>query len=251
MNNPTQPHASLIRVCSVVGLIVIWQSVVSLVEPELLPSPLEVINSLWQHSESGELPHHLGITLGRIAISFSIAMVLGSVLGILMGRFRYLDLWLDSLTTLALNIPALVTIILCFIWFGLNEVAALTAVIVNKTPNIAVTLREGARAVDTQLLAVGKAYRLPLTRQLIHVYLPQLYPYFLAAARSGLALVWKIVLVVELLGCSSGVGFQLSLFFQFFDITSVLAYTLAFACIIFAVEAGILRPWERRVLRWR
>ena len=76
-------------------------------------------------------------------------------------------------------------------------------------------------------------------------------PCFLAAARGGLALVWKIVLVVELLGCSDGVGFQLSLFFQYFDITSVLAYTLAFACIIFALEAGVLRPWERRVLKWR
>lgn len=251
MSNLARHHSTLIRVSSVIALLLVWHLVVLLVKPDLLPSPLDVLNSLWTHTASGDLPHHLSITLKRIAISFVAAMLLGSALGILMGTFRLLDLWLDSLITLALNIPALVTIILCFIWFGLNEVAAITAVIVNKTPNVTVTLREGARAVNTQLLAVGKAYRLPAARQLTQVYLPQLYPYFLAAARSGLALVWKIVLVVELLGCSNGVGFQLSLFFQFFDITSVLAYTLAFACIIFLIEAAILRPWERRVLKWR
>ena len=69
--------------------------------------------------------------------------------------------------------------------------------------------------------------------------------------RSGLALIWKIVLVVELLGRSNGVGFQLNIFFQFFDIGSILAYTLAFAAVILLVEAVGMRPLERRITRWR
>ncbi len=73
----------------------------------------------------------------------------------------------------------------------------------------------------------------------------------MAAARNGLALIWKIVLVVELLGRSNGVGFELGTFFQFFDITGILAYTLAFASIIITVEAVAMRPLERRITRWR
>ena len=65
-------------------------------------------------------------------------------------------------------------------------------------------------------------------RALRHVILPQLTPYLFAAARSGLALIWKIVLVVELLGRSNGVGFQIQIYFQLFDVTLILAYTLAF-----------------------
>ena len=59
------------------------------------------------------------------------------------------------------------------------------------------------------------------------------------------------MLVVELLGRSNGVGFQLGNYFHFFDIESILAYTLAFAAVIMLVEAVGMRPLERRFTRWR
>jgi NitT/TauT family transport system permease protein len=83
------------------------------------------------------------------------------------------------------------------------------------------------------------------------VILPQLYPYLLGAARSGLALIWKIVLVVELLGRSSGVGFQLGIYFQLFDVAAILAYAIAFILVVQLIEWGILQPLERRATQWR
>ena len=100
-------------------------------------------------------------------------------------------------------------------------------------------------------MQVARAYRLGRRTTFLRVYLPQLVPYLMAAARSGLSLIWKIVLVVELLGRSEGVGFQLNVFFQFFDITGILAYTLAFAAVVLVVEAWVLRPLERRLTGWR
>jgi NitT/TauT family transport system permease protein len=81
--------------------------------------------------------------------------------------------------------------------------------------------------------------------------LPQLTPYLFGSARNGLSIIWKIVLVVELLGRSNGVGFQIGNYFHFFDITGILAYTLAFSLVIFGVEALLLRPLERHLNRWR
>ena len=83
------------------------------------------------------------------------------------------------------------------------------------------------------------------------VILPQLYPYLLSSARSGLSLIWKIVLVVELLGRSNGVGFKLYGFFQFFDISGILAYTLAFVILIIFVEFLLVRPFERKISIWK
>ncbi len=240
-----------LRTLSLGGTVVLWQAAVLLFQPDLLPGPLAVLQSLWTHYQTGELLHHLGVTLGRVAISFVLAMLIGTCIGVLMGHYQKVDALLDSLVTIALNIPALVVIILCFIWFGLNEFAAITAVVLNKTPTIIVTLREGSKAVDYSLLDVARAFRVPRWRTFIQVYLPQLYPYLFAATRAGLALVWKIVLVVELLGCSDGVGFQLGIFFQYFEITNVLAYTLAFVVVILLIEAVLIRPWEKAVMRWR
>ena len=54
-----------------------------------------------------------------------------------------------------------------------------------------------------------------------------------------------------MLGRSDGVGFQIGNYFHFFDITGILAYTMAFACVVFAVEALLLRPLETHLNRWR
>ena len=73
----------------------------------------------------------------------------------------------------------------------------------------------------------------------------------MSSARSGLSLIWKIVLVVELLGRSEGVGFKLFGFFQFFDITGILAYTFFFVAIILLIEFLFVRPVENRLTEWR
>ena len=240
-----------LRGLSFVGFVAIWQVISLFVDQALLPGPMSVLANLWGHVASGELWHHLIITLARVAVSFSLAMLIGTAIGVVMGRYPRTDALFDGVLILSLNVPALVTIILCFIWFGLNEVAAVVAVAVNKIPMVVVTVREGARAVDRRLLEVADVYQLPPTQKLLKVYLPQLYPYLMAAARAGLALIWKIVLVVELLGRSNGVGFQLNTYFQFFDIASILSYTIAFAAVILLIEALVLRPLERRTSRWR
>jgi NitT/TauT family transport system permease protein len=98
---------------------------------------------------------------------------------------------------------------------------------------------------------MAQSFRLSRGRNLRHVVLPQLYPFMAASARSGLALIWKIVLVAELLGRSDGIGFQLNLFFQLFDVAGILAYAFAFIIVVQILEVGVLQPIERRVNRWR
>jgi NitT/TauT family transport system permease protein len=73
----------------------------------------------------------------------------------------------------------------------------------------------------------------------------------MAATRSGLALIWKIILVVEMLGRSDGMGYQLHLFFQLFDVASILAYTIAFIAVIQSIELLVLKPLDNKALRWR
>lgn len=242
---------SWLRAVSILGLLVIWQLGAAFADTSLLPSPVQVAASMYSYATNGELFFHVGITLARVAVSFIVAMAVGVAVGMLMGRSHRWDMMLDGLLVMGLNMPALVIIILCYVWFGLSEFAAILAVAINKFPIVVVTIREGARAIDKELLQVAEVFHLDRRRTFFKVYLPQLYPYLLASARSGLALVWKIVLVVELLGRSNGVGFKLSVFFQFFDITSILAFSFAFIAVIMAIELIFMGPMDRRLTEWR
>lgn len=242
---------TVMRAASLAVFVLLWHVGAWLAQTSTLPGPVEVAARVVEETIALELPAHLAVTLYRVAVAFSVAMLIGTAIGIAMGRWRRLDQFLDAWLVLGLNIPALVTIILCYVWFGLNDTAAIVAVAINKIPTVVVTVREGARAIDRRLMDVARVYRLSPWLTLTRVYLPQLVPYLMAAARSGLSLIWKIVLVVELLGRSNGVGFQLNMFFQFFDIAGILAYTLVFAGIVLLIEACVMRPLEHRLAGWR
>ncbi|WP_029353953.1 ABC transporter permease subunit [Bosea sp. 117] len=232
-------------------LVLAWQAAAMLVASSLLPGPAAVTAALARAAEGGALVTNIAITLGRVAASFLIAMAVGSMVGIALGRSPALDRIFGPWVIVLLNLPALVVIILCYIWFGLTEAAAVTAVAINKIPNVAVTMREGALALSRDLDEMARVFRFGPWKAMRHVVLPQLAPFFAASARSGLALTWKIVLVVELLGRSNGVGFELQTAFQLFDVATVLAYALAFTAVVQLIEIGVLQPWERHANRWR
>ncbi|MDF2180762.1 ABC transporter permease [Neptuniibacter sp. CAU 1671] len=231
--------------------ILIWYLAAAWLQNPMLPGPDHVADKLLIEWQQDRLLPNLMITLQRVVISFVSAMFLGIILGVVMGRFSLCNRILDPLLVMLLNIPALVVIILLYIWFGLVEAAAVAAVIINKLPNVAVTLREGARMFDPELEEMAKAYHFSWQKRLRHIWWPQLFPYVMVATRSGLALIWKIVLVVELLGRSDGVGFQLHLAFQLFDVATILAYSFAFITVVQLIEWFVLQPLERYSSRWQ
>lgn len=240
-----------VSILSVIGFVLIWYVAAEIAQSRLLPGPVAVVNYVIQESLHGDLVFQLGITLWRVIASFVVAMIIGSVLGLVMGQMPAVNRALDPWLIVLLNLPALVIIILAYVWFGLNEAAAIGAVALNKIPNVIVTLREGARALDPGLDEMARAYRMTPWSKFRNVTLPQLQPYFAAASRSGLSLIWKIVLVVELLGRPNGVGFELHLNFQLFNVTAILGYTLAFVAVMLTIEYLLVQPLERHTTRWR
>lgn len=232
-------------------LLAVWFVAAAVANSRVFPGPLDVAHTLVREMASGELAYHVGVTLARVAVSFVLAMFIGCSIGIALGRTKRADRFFDTWLIFFLNLPALVTIILCYVWFGLTEVAAILAVTINKIPNVAVTVREGARSLSRDLEEMAEIYRFGWWKTLRHVTLPQLAPFFAAAARGGLALVWKIVLVVELLGRPNGVGHQLNIAFQLFDVSMILAYAIAFIIVVQIIEIGVLQPIEARVNQWR
>jgi len=240
-----------LRAASVLLLLAAWYAGSHVLGERLLPEPQAVGLAIVEEARSGALAFNLGITLARVAVAFVIAMALGTAIGLAMGRVVAFDRVVDPWLVVLLNLPALVIIVLAYVWAGLTETAAIVAVALNKLPIATVTVREGARALDPMLDEMATVFRMGRWVRLRHIVLPQLAPYLAAAARSGLSLVWKIVLIVELLGRPNGVGFEIGVAFQLFDVTRILAYALAFIAVMLLIETFLVQPLERYVSRWR
>ncbi|MDH2382364.1 ABC transporter permease subunit [Bradyrhizobium sp. CER78] len=241
----------MLRLLSFALFIATWWIASLVIGDAKLPAPPAVLAVLIAEARSGALFVNLGATLARVALAFTLAMAIGSAIGYLMGRVSLANRLGDPWLILLLNLPALVVIVMAYIWAGLTEVAAIAAIAINKLPTAVVTLREGARALDPALDEMATAFALPRGRAFRHVILPQLAPYIAAAARSGLSLVWKIVLVAEYLGRPNGVGFEIGVAFQLFDIPLLLAYSLSFAGVVLVIETLMVQPFETRLTRWR
>ena len=239
------------RLLSVAIFVISWWIASIYLGSAKLPAPPEVLAATLTEAKSGALFVNLGATLARVALSFVVAMTLGTAIGYWMGRVRLADRLGDPWLILLLNLPALVVIVLAYIWAGLTEAAAVAAIAINKLPTAVVTLREGTRALDPALDEMAAVFAFPRGKAFRHVVLPQLAPYIAAAARSGLALIWKIVLVAEYLGRPNGVGFEIGVAFQLFDIPLLLAYSLSFAVVVFMIETAFVQPFEARLSRWR
>lgn len=236
---------------SLAAFLLVWGLAAHMLDDNSLPGPVAVWQALLIEWQSRDLVKHLSATLLRVLAAFTVAMAIGSAIGIWLGMSPAANRLMDPWLILILNIPALVVIVLSYIWFGLNEAAAIGAVALNKIPNVVITLREGARSLSTEYAEMATVYHFGWYKRLRHVVLPQLQPFFAAATRSGVSLIWKIVLIVELLGRSNGVGFQIHLYFQLFDVATILAYTLAFVAVMLLVEYALLQPLDKHANRWR
>lgn len=240
------------RLVSVLVLLTAWQVAASLAGSRLLPAPLTILDFIRMEAESGDLGFNVGVTLARVAVSFILAMLLGVMLGIALGRSKALNLALDTPLLILLNTPALVITVLAYIWVGLNEAAAVLAVVLNKLPNVAVIMREGARGLDPGLEEMARTYRFDRRTWIAHVLIPQLQPFAVAAARSGLSLAWKIVLVIELLGRPNGVGFAINFYFvQSTNVAAILGYSIVFMSVMIAVDILVLQRIQAHVRRRR
>jgi NitT/TauT family transport system permease protein len=237
---------------SLAALVMVWAVIAYFAGSRHLPSPATVVEVLAREAATGSLWYNLAVTLMRVVAAFVIAMFIGGAIGLLVGSNRFADKFFDTWLVLFLNLPALVIIALCYVWMGTSDLTAITAVAISKIPNVAVQLREGARSLSKDLNEMARIYDFGWWKTLRHVTLPQLAPFWAAAARSGLALVWKIVLVVEALGGhSTGVGHQIHNAFSNYDVPTILAYALAFIVVIQIVELGILQPVQARINKWR
>ena len=236
---------------SVAALVALWAAASRVLPSAVLPSPWSVLQAMVELVQTRELWSDTVVTLGRILASFALgmgaAMALGTAMALSQRAGAFFRVWIVC----GITVPAIVTILTVYMVVGMNDRGAIVGAALTVVPFLAINIREGLKGMDTRLLKMGQVFRASRAQVARSIVVPQVAPMLLASARFGLGLVWKMVLFVELLGRSDGVGFRIEYYFQLFDMTSVLAYALCFVLVMLVIEVGVFGVLERRIFKWR
>jgi len=218
--------------------------------PNLLPAPTAVLETLKDLTVSGEIYHHIGITLYRVALGFLLGSIVATILGSLTG---YSPLWhdlLDPLLQSLRNIPSLAWVPLFILWMGIYETSKIVLIAVGVFFPTYLNLTSGVQNVERKLVEVGKVYRLNSWQLIRRIFLPATLPAYIVGLRSGLGLGWMFVVAAEIMGASSGLGFLLVDGQSTGRPTTILVSILLFAVLGKLTDAG-LATIGNRLLYWQ
>ena len=248
-------HA-LLRIGSIVSFLVLWWLGSQLSGPEILPGPVAIGRTIIENfvtagPEEKTAEFHVAVTLARIVFTFSIAMLAGIALGLVMGLRRRVELAVGYLIPIALTIPTLLAVFLCVLWFGYSEAGGLFAVILTVTPFVTVNMLAGTKALDKELVDMARAFKANRGLLIRKVLIWQLMPYIFAAFRYAFGMTWKIVALAETFGLKYGIGYMFTFWFEQFNMVQVMAWIILFVALMLILEHGVIARVEEKIFAWR
>lgn len=242
---------------AVTVLILTWAALrLSGIKPSyVLPSPMEVWQSVVALWHQGVLWSAVWNSLRRAALGFLASGVVGTVLGLLLARFKLLRTAIGPLVSGLQSLPSVAWVPAAIIWFGLSDAAIYAVVLLGAVPSIANGLLAGVRQVPPLYLRVGQVLGARGLNTLRFVLLPAALPGYFAGLRQGWAFAWRSLMAAELIAFSPNLGTSLGQLLQtgrdLSDMSLVLAAILLILLVGVGVELIVFGPIERRILRTR
>jgi sulfonate transport system permease protein len=232
-------------------IVATWQAASSLniLADAVLPSPLAVMAAAWRLTVSGELPRNVEISFLRAVAGLVVGGSIGFALGLANGVSKISDAFTDSTLQMIRNVPHLALIPLVIVWFGIGEEAKLFLVALGVFFPVYLNTLHGVRAVDPQLIEMGKSYGMEPVVLLRRVILPGALPSIFVGLRYALGIMWLTLIVAETIAAQSGIGYMAMQAREFMQIEVVVLSILIYALLGKLADATA-RALERTCLSW-
>ena len=231
----------------VLGVLLAWFLSARGLPDFVLPGPVAVAERLVRlFTDPDFLVHTLASTL-RVVASVLVALVIGAGLAFLHRAVPALD-WVirGGVQPFLSSFPSIGWAILAAIWFPPGHGAIVFVQVAILIPFCLINIAEGLRNIDREAMEMARSFTRSRRRVTFAVTFPLLMPYVMGALRIAYGIAWKISLVAELLGASSGLGFVMLRAQGSADMTTVMAASLAIVVLFVAGEKLVLEPLARR-----
>ncbi|MGO4548366.1 ABC transporter permease [Paenibacillus sp. 2TAB23] len=218
--------------------------------PNFLPAPSLLVSEGWELAKTGIITDSLISSTIRIALGFVIGSAAAVLLGVIMSKFKTVERWFSPILNLVGPIPTLALLPLFIIWFGIGEFPKVLLIAWTTFIPVLVYTLDGFKSVPSTLirsaLSLGASERQIFTR----VMLPSAIPNFLVGAQVSLGLSFSALIVSEMMGAKSGLGYIIVDARNYFKISNMFIAIILIG-LEYSLFSYLLKLVERRVMSWR
>jgi len=215
------------------GLLVIWQVGSLALQNDSVPTALEALRAIPAIMGDKEALINILASLRRMAIGFSIAVLLSIPLGLLMGRNRFVAAFFNPLLMVIYPVPKAALMPIIMLWIGVGDLSKTLVIFLGVSLPVIYHSFEGAKAVQEKMLWSGAAMGLSAAERMVRIVLPAALPEILTGCRTGLVLALITMVTSEMIARQSGAG---NILFNALDMGQ---YDTVFAMIIVIGAMGI------------
>jgi NitT/TauT family transport system permease protein len=237
-------YSALIAIWALVAKSHIWP-------PYLFPPPWGVGEALW----AGFLDHSFWIgvvvTMKRMLVGYSLAVVLGMILGLGVASNKFLEETVGGLLVSLQSLPSICWIPLAVLWFGLTEKAILFVVLMGSLLSVTIAMEDGRKQMPKIYGMAGRNLGASGFRLFWSVLLPASLPFIVSGLKQGWAFGWRSLIQAEMIFLSLGLGQLLMMGRDLNDMNQVIAVMILIIIIGFIIDGLVFRTMERKLQeRW-
>lgn len=223
---------------------------VDLFNSNFFPPPSLILLRMWELTTTGFILSSLAASTGRVIIGFIIGVILAIFTALLMERVKWIEYWLSPILNLVGPIPALALLPLFIIWFGIGEIPKIILIAWTTFFPIVTNTLEGLRSVNSNLIRSALSLGATQTQIYRKVILPSTLPSILAGCQISLGLGFSALVVSEMMGTTSGLGYMIVDARNYFKITDMFVAIILIG-LEYSLLSSILKYLDKKLLSWR
>jgi ABC-type nitrate/sulfonate/bicarbonate transport system permease component len=245
-----------VKPLSIVVVILLWQAIGLLNErmhfynPRLFPAPADVVLSAWKLAQSGVLWTDIYVSAVRVLEGTLAAVPVGIVLGLLVGRSRWVENTVEPIVELLRPVPPLALLPMIILWFGIGEASKVFFIAYSCFFVIFTTVVVGVRNIDPVLLRAGQSLGLGRLQLYRHVILQAVLPDIMLGLRLGLSVGFLVIVASEFIAADTGLGYLINYSRTWFRVSDMLVGAITIGLLGVATNY-LLVALEKRMFRWR
>jgi NitT/TauT family transport system permease protein len=239
-----------VNILSILSLAILWEVAGRMLDSVLIPPLSQIGAAWWRLLASGKLLSNLTMSLATLIAGFFLAVLFGVVIGLLMGRFRAVEHFLDLYVNALMSAPTTAFVPVLILWFGLGMESRIAVVFLFAVFVIIINTMTGVKQVDSVFVEMARSFGAKEKEIFFKIILPAAMPAIMAGVRLGMGRAVKGMVTAEMLLTLTGIGAMIMQYGSAFATDSLFAVILTIL-IIAMITMKLVQWLDQRLTGWK